>query len=42
MYYSIIVIDFIGNEFIIKSNNYKLHTYIHYNYSIEVMRNNNK
>ena len=25
-------------EFIIKSNNYKLHTYIHYNYSTEVMK----
>ena len=24
----------------LKCKNYKLHTYIHYNYSIEVMRNN--
>ena len=26
---------------IIKSNNYKLHTYIHFNYSIEVIRKKN-
>ena len=42
MYYSIIVIKFISNELIIKSKNYKLHTHIYYNYSIEVMRKKKK
>ena len=31
--------NFVSNEFIIWRNNYKLHMYIHYNYSVQVMRN---
>ena len=34
-----LLLNFISNEFIIRSNNYKLHTYIHFNYSIQVMSN---
>ena len=26
-------------NFIIRNNNYKLHTHVHYNYSVQVMRN---
>ena len=32
--------NFVSNEFIIKSNNYKLYTYIYYNYFVQVMSNN--
>ena len=32
--------NFVSNEFIIKSNNYKLHTYIYYNYFVQLMSNN--
>ena len=31
--------NFVSNELIIRRNNYKLHTHIHYNYSVHVMRN---
>ena len=34
-----LLLNFVSNEFIIRSNNYKLHTYIHFNYSIQVMSN---
>ena len=38
IYYSITVIKFVSNEFIIESNNYKLHIYI----SIIIIRNEGK